>query len=37
MIPDNENGVDHTVQTIVEIFPEDFLWYINYNFAFALH
>ncbi len=25
MIPDNENSVDPTVQTIVEMFPEDFL------------
>ncbi len=25
MIPDNENSEDPTVQTIVEMFPEDFL------------
>jgi hypothetical protein len=25
MIPDNENSVDPTVKTLVEMFPEDFL------------
>ena len=35
MIPDNENSVDPTVQTIVEMFPEDFLRFECYQGAKA--